>query len=219
MGFIASAAWGEDDMWDVALRYAGEFSGFKLAAGIAYAQWTDGTSTTAGAGNAEKGCARVTGAPNIGADVKCEELGLSASIMHVPTGLFVTGSYGYKDDDRRVGLSIAGNRSRDEQYTVMAGIEQKFFPLGKTTIYGEYIDGSFGQNAVRATTTLGIDGQNIRSTDVTIWGLGLNQQIDAAAMDVYVMYRNHEFDVTATNGVKANLEDLQIVTMGARIQF
>ena len=35
-GFVLSASWGEDDMWDVALRYAGEFSGIKVSAGIGY---------------------------------------------------------------------------------------------------------------------------------------------------------------------------------------
>ena len=35
-GFVASASWGEDDFWDVALNYEGEFSGFKIAAGIGY---------------------------------------------------------------------------------------------------------------------------------------------------------------------------------------
>ena len=35
-GFSVSASWGEDDMWDVAARYAGEFNGFKLAAAAAY---------------------------------------------------------------------------------------------------------------------------------------------------------------------------------------
>src|SRR5262245_29301259 len=35
-GLSASAAWGENDVWDVALRYAGEFSGVRLAAGIGY---------------------------------------------------------------------------------------------------------------------------------------------------------------------------------------
>ena len=44
-GFIASASVGEDDMWDAALRYAGEFSGFKVAAAIGYSQWTDGSGT------------------------------------------------------------------------------------------------------------------------------------------------------------------------------
>ena len=29
-GFVASAAWGEDDFWDIGLRYEGEFNGFKI---------------------------------------------------------------------------------------------------------------------------------------------------------------------------------------------
>ena len=34
-GFSASASWGEDDFWDVAARYAGEFNGIKIALGCA----------------------------------------------------------------------------------------------------------------------------------------------------------------------------------------
>jgi len=33
-GFTLSAAWGEDDPWDAALRYAGEFGGLRVAAGL-----------------------------------------------------------------------------------------------------------------------------------------------------------------------------------------
>ena len=47
MGFTFSTAWGEDDMWDAALRYAGEFNSIKVAFGIGYQRWTDGTSTSA----------------------------------------------------------------------------------------------------------------------------------------------------------------------------
>ena len=36
LGFSVSASWGEDDMWDVAARYSGEFNGFKLAVAAAY---------------------------------------------------------------------------------------------------------------------------------------------------------------------------------------
>ena len=35
-GFVAQAAWGEDDVWSASLRYAGEFGGFRVAAGIGY---------------------------------------------------------------------------------------------------------------------------------------------------------------------------------------
>ena len=38
-GFTFSAAFGEDDLWDVALRYAGEFNGIKIALGAGYSQW------------------------------------------------------------------------------------------------------------------------------------------------------------------------------------
>ena len=39
-GFSVSASWGEDDFWDVAARYSGEYNGFKLAAAAAYSQWS-----------------------------------------------------------------------------------------------------------------------------------------------------------------------------------
>ena len=211
-GFAASASWGEDDVWDVALRYAGEFNGIKLAAGIGYAEWTDGSPT------GENGCVDTGAAGSNGTDVKCSDLGLSASIMHVPTGLFVTGAYGYREDENRKFLAIAGNKSRDEVWQVMAGIEQKFFPLGKSTLYGEYIEGEYGQNATRAATSIGLGG-NIANSDITVWGIGFNQAIDAAAMDLYIMYRNYEFDVKSTTGAKAQLEDFQTVVMGGRIQF
>ena len=35
-GFSVSAAWGENDVWDAAIRFAGEFSGFRVAAALGY---------------------------------------------------------------------------------------------------------------------------------------------------------------------------------------
>jgi hypothetical protein len=223
-GFIGSASWGEDDTWAVALRYAGEFSGFKMAAGIAYINTTDGTSSNpTGNLTSERGCARAPGT----SDVSCDELGMSASIIHVPTGLFVTGAYGQKTDDNRK-LVNAGIKSKDEFFHVNAGIEQKFNALGKTTVYGEYFDGTYGTvtsvagvgnpSTARSAATLGLAGF-VASSDVTMWGLGANQFIDAAAMDIYVAYRNYSFDVTSTTGAKSQLEDIQTVVTGARIQF
>ena len=40
-GFSVGASWGEDDMWDVAARYAGEWNGIKVAAAAAYSVSTD----------------------------------------------------------------------------------------------------------------------------------------------------------------------------------
>ena len=43
-GFHGTANWGEDDAWEVGLRYKGEFGDFKVAAGIAYGENSDVTS-------------------------------------------------------------------------------------------------------------------------------------------------------------------------------
>src|SRR5262245_20960932 len=37
-GFTGTVNWGEDDVWEMGLRYKGEFSGFKVAGGIAYGE-------------------------------------------------------------------------------------------------------------------------------------------------------------------------------------
>jgi hypothetical protein len=232
-GFIGSASWGEDKVWDVALRYAGEFSGVKLAAGIAYAQWTDGNSDGAAAATlGDRGCTRVNTANANGRDVSCNELGLSASIMHVPTGLFFTGAYGYRDDNnKRLVAGLANTSDRDDFYKLEGGIEQKFNSLGKTTLFGAYYVGSYGAPtnngaattgtaAGRAVSGLGQAGGNlINSTEMTTWSVGFNQNIEAAAMDLYVIYKHFDFDIKDTVGNKILVNDFQLVTAGARIQF
>lgn len=72
-GFTASASWGEDDYWDLALRYAGEFSGFKLAAGIGYLKMTDGPQTKmecaargGGLGGPDEDCQQFGGRVRVG---------------------------------------------------------------------------------------------------------------------------------------------------------
>ena len=43
--FRCFGVFGEDDFWDVALNYEGEFGGFKVAAGIGYGEITDNLQT------------------------------------------------------------------------------------------------------------------------------------------------------------------------------
>jgi hypothetical protein len=204
-GFVGSASWGEDDFWDVSLRYAGEFSGFKLAAGIGYEQTSDGNVLT---GTGERNCINRV-ALNVagGSDVKCNQLGISGSIMHVGTGLFVNGVYGRREDEN----AVSGGASKNStQWMVQAGIEQKFSPLGKTTIFGEYQEFDIGQNAV---------SQNTKAT-ATNWGIGFNQNIEAAALDIYLKYNNvSDLSTRTTTGVVTNFEDFQTVVVGGRLQF
>ncbi|HPG88234.1 MAG TPA: hypothetical protein PLD46_01165, partial [Hyphomicrobium sp.] len=96
-GFSASAFWGEDDFWDVALRYKGEFGGFKLAGGIGYGQVLDGKQTQTGC-NASGANAGTT-ATGTAHDADCNQFGGSVSVVHVDTGLFVNFGAGVNKDD------------------------------------------------------------------------------------------------------------------------
>ena len=137
----------------------------------------------------------------------------------------MSGSYGTRTEDFRVAVLGATSKNKDEFYYVQGGIEQAFFPLGKSTFFGEYYDGQFGGaintagvvSVGRADAGLGL--ANIASSNVNFWGLGFNQNVAAAAMDIYVGYRNYSFDVKDVAGVKAVVNDTQTVIMGAKIQF
>ena len=112
---------------------------------------------------------------------------------------------------------------------VTAGWQKNILGFGATTIYGEYqqakdmlgldASGSFG----RTSWTL-----SVRS-EASMWGAGVVQQIDAAAMEIFLAYKNYnaEADVsgsvtrltTTAGGLKADFSDFQAVVVGTRIQF
>jgi predicted porin len=199
-GFTLSAAWGEDDVWDVALRYAGEFNGIKMAAALGYYEDRD-----------ESSAAIVRN----GASQNFDDIRAAASVLHEPTGLFVNGAYIHREFDN-VALG-------DVTYWYLAsGISRKFFPIGKTAIWGEYaeIDGPLDGNIVTAGNNFAglAVGATIIDSQQSHWGIGVQQYIDAAAMQVYLGYRNIEADVS-TAAASTNFNDIDIVYTGARIQF
>lgn len=196
-GFKASAAWGEDDAWDVALRYAGEGGNFKFAAAIAYGQYTDGTGSLSN----DNVCA----SPGLGGVCqKAEILVGSASIIHNPTGLFVTAGAAWREFDNVESLGAA-----DEENTwwgVRGGVSRKFNSLGKTAVYAEY----------QHTENDNFRGTPGQTSEAEIIGAGIVQNIDAAAMELYLGYRHVEVD----DNVPANsFDSLDVVTAGARIKF
>ena len=200
-GFMFSASWGEDDLWDVALRYAGELGQFKIAGGIAYGETSDNTVSlgdgaylpTNGVGNA------VAGEPSI------QSLNGGLSIKHMPTGLFATASAGHRDADGTVACNgknaNSNNGNCDEEYFWFAqgGLERKFFTLGKSTLFG--MGGEYKDAIDRAAQ---------------FWGLGAVQKIDAAAMDLFISYRHYDVDVGFNQIEDA---DYDVVVAGGRIKF
>jgi hypothetical protein len=240
-GFIATTSWGEDDKLDAALRYAGEFSGFRLAAGIGYQKLTDFNTN-----NNNNGCRNNSTGAGLGAAgtannsaVDCSAIGLSASVMHVPTGIYVAGAYGKQKDNKinetaavalAAGVTQGMLSDTNKQYYLQAGIEQKWFSLGKSTVYGEYGKQTTGTqfntttNTLRAVTTdLSTVAGSLIGSEIKYYGIGFNQAIDAAAADLYVSFRN--FSATGTSvsaaGVQSNFspKDFQAVMTGMIIRF
>jgi hypothetical protein len=220
-GFVVSASWGEDDLWDVALRYAGEFNGVKLAAGIGYGSYTDSSNNVS-----ERGCAIVAG------NQSCDMLGASLSIMHVPSGIYVAASYGRKDDDNKDARFGVNVQDSDDFYYIQAGIEQKWLPYGKTTIFADYHSydiGALTNNAGTAALTVGagfgaLAADRIAGADLDAWGAGIVQNFEAAAMDIYLYYKHVEADVRVSPtgaGATTRLptEDMQFLMTGAVIKF
>lgn len=167
-GFTASAAWSgnEDDAWDAALRYAGEFGGFKVAAGIGYRKEQN----------------------DFGGDV--ETYVGSASVMHSTSGLFANVAAAKADGWATSGtllsvpivdLEIPFWFVDPQAVHVQAGIEKNFFGMGATTLYGEW-----------GRVESGFRNHSNCEYEFDFWGLGVNQYIEAAAMDLYVGYREYD---------------------------
>ncbi len=200
-GFVVSSDWGDDDAWSVALRYAGEFGAFRVAGGIGYEDHKNVT-----------GIVTATATP-----VDQESWGGSLSVQHTPTGLFIAGQYGSRQNDLITGV---GESKDTDQWSVVGGIGAKWTSLGTSTWwarYGQY-DGP-GGGTYAATAGGGLGGLTVAESSTDIISVGFNQTIDAAAMDLFVHYDHVSGDTRSTTGVSRSFEDMHFVTMGAIIRF
>jgi hypothetical protein len=227
-GFIAGVSFGENNFWDASLRYGGEFAGFRVAAGVGYRSYKD-----------QEADALVVGPPSSDlSNTDRRQTLASGSVMHVASGLYVTGSW-YKYEYHGTNLQeivagTAGTRRPDTtNWYLSGGIQQNWTGLGATTLYGEYSktnDGitglCTGVSAVCAAASvtilqgLGSSGF-VTDSEMRMWGFGVVQNVSAAAMDLYLGYRRYSQDVTTSTGIgpTGGLEDIWYVQGGARIQF
>lgn len=127
-GFVASASWGEDDLFDVALRFKKEWNSIRIAAGIQYASQTDDNPSS---DNAE-----------------FEQVAGSISVMHVPTGIYGHFAAAEREDDF--------NEITKSYWYAQAGIEKRFLSYGATTLYGEYGEYDIAEDAEATRWGLGV---------------------------------------------------------------
>jgi predicted porin len=214
-GFSVSADWGDDDFWDVAARYSGEFNGFKLSVAAAYDQWSDGNYQNAPIA----GSNFLSGIyPNPG---RSDYFQLGAYAEHVPTGLWGLVNYGRLDDNFTV-LPLT------ETWYFKAGLRERWSPLGHTVLYGEYLTNNNGGGFSFApcANSLWQSAQCAAyDSDLKVWGLGAVQEIDAAAMSLWVSYRHLSYNDNIGTILGPNVagaagyDDFQYVKFGGLINF
>ena len=218
-GLVLSANYGEDDIWDVGAKYEGEGHGFRLAATLAYSRSTD-----------ENGIFGLCCEPDNSVIVG------SIAVLHEPSGLNALVAAGQQSFDERVEDADGFLRTpADGRYVYSKlGWISKWSHLGPTAFYAEY--GHFQDFA-----TAGFDGEEVASlaangicsmpgncrvtgNQADIWGLGIVQTIDAAAMQMYVGYRHYQADIDLADATGAKvaaepLDSFDTVIVGSIILF
>jgi hypothetical protein len=207
-GFSIAAAWGEDDIWDMALIYKAKFGDFDFNARAGYGSSSDGASTP---------CHGSATAPDNA--LNCEWWGVSAFLQHTPTGLFVFAGYGDQNDGSN-NASVAAKILDDDSRTwyVQGGIEKKWFPLGKTNFFGEYRRDEAGSN-VSINSTTGAATTVTQNSNVNFWAIGAAQNIEAAETTFYLFYQHVDGETLLGNGTTPELSPFQQVVAGAKINF
>ena len=130
------------------------------------------------------------------------------------------------------GLPVGVQKADADQWLIQAGITKNWFGLGNTALFGEYSrsnDWGAGSSAAGrdfaaptvgvGQTALGVVG--VTDTRLTVWGVGITQNIDAAATELYLNYRHFSADITAggVDPFSVPTEDFDAVIAGARMKF
>lgn len=216
IGCVLSASWGENDLWDVAARCKKELNSIKILFGIGYIERKDERSFTTTTINDRR---------------NDNTFIASGSVIHDPSGLFLTAWYAQQEYTNGTLLAsgcLAGpanpNGCRDnEAFWIQGGVYRRWNDLGKTSIYvdyGHFDDAGTGQTAAGFAS----GNQVIVGTDTDVYGIGIVQKVDAAAMEFYADYHHIEVDASTDllaggNRVNENIEDFDRVILGARIKF
>ncbi len=233
--FVAEAG----DYWGGQIRYAGEHQGFRLAGALGYERINDCVTPAAFVGNPPT--AGPGGSPGgycVGGEPDITVWGIALSAMHAPTGLFAQGHYyevEYGNPAAAATLyygQTVTNKADATQWLIQAGISKNWFGYGNTSVYGEYgaaddwgAGRGTGRDYAAPAGSVGFTPIfDVTGTTTTIWGFGIAQRFDAAATDLYLGYRNFEFDITgalADGGAQQKIptKDIDMIVMGARVLF
>ena len=192
-GFSWSASFGQDDDEEVALRFNREMGGFKIALGAGYSVNTDEVVQSFISRHKDSGFFQA-----------------GFYVEHLASGLFLHADYG--EEDNHGTLILSGIAEPDShQWYVKGGIRHKWSSLGATILYGEYTQylDQIGPAALNAGVT---------GSEFTRWGFGAVQEIDSAAMSLWIKYRQHDGELTG-GSLDGGLDAFRYVSTGGIIYF
>jgi hypothetical protein len=146
-----STSYGEDDAWDIAVKYAADWNSVKFSAAVGWSQLTDEGCNAFGSRQAGGTCTNSVvagggGTPfqNYRKDADVFQVG--ASVLHVPSGLFAYGLYQREDNNGtqwtglnfKTGALTNSAANENNVWFVKAGIKKAWMPAGATVIFGEW---------------------------------------------------------------------------------
>ena len=164
-GFSVSTSYGEDYIWDVAVKYAADWGNFKVSAAYGFASSTDEGCV------APRVCTNIPffgggGTPFQGFRKDDDIQQVAASVMHVPSGFWAYGYYEQEDNNGTKYLGPASDANNPDTWFVKAGIKRIWTPLGATVIWGEggqYFNQFTGVCGPRSTNPIITITPNVKS--------------------------------------------------------
>ena len=201
-GFVFQAFWGEDDIWTASVRYAGEMGGFRVAAGIGYEEQNSSPTQTVQLDNGARNLDSEWSASLV-IDARWNGPVRPGPIR--PVGI---------PQRRRCKVLVGAGRYQQElvwprQHIVLRRIRR-----------GDRLHQVWPCRCRRCFSSCAQLRQCLIRSQ--FWGLGVVQQIDAAAMELYLGWRRFDTSVSGILGADAvgnGSSDLDLVHGGARIRF
>ena len=181
-GFTFKADVGGDDLWGASLNYKNEFKTVKVAASIGYqeAGGVDGGSRVGG----QPIQFSSSGTDLVGAGQTEKMFSVAGSIFEVNSGLFLTGEY----STAYANNSLAPTHQNVTEWFAKAGWQKNVTAIGNTSVYASWEQ----QN-------------NLFKNDVSghVVAVGIDQELDEAATDLYLQYQRASLDNATTAGAAA----------------
>ncbi len=191
-GFRLSASASQGGRNDVALRYANQFAGARIAASIG---WQNASAVTGAAPAAATATViPAVGAPTLGTNAVTNAAGVSDRI---------SGSVSVLLDNGFNLTFAAANEDRD------IGDDRKFF-YGKVGFQTNSVS-MYGRTSFSIDYYQGEDINTATSGTSTSYGFGAVQNLDPIGAQMYLSVRNHELD--------GGTDDVFAVFTGMRIKF